>query len=176
MVNECMSIFLRLATLNDLPLLKYWDKKPHVLFATGSEAHDDEDDWMEQQLKNPSTFVWVYIAELNGRPIGVIQIIDPANEETHYWGKIENGLRAIDIWIGEEDDLGKGYGTEMMRLALVKCFEDGDVKAVMIDPLAINTRAIKFYQKMGFKFVENRYFGEDFCAVHRFEIKNVGLT
>ena len=51
-----------------------------------------------------------------------IQIIDPALEESHYWGDVPENLRAIDIWIGEETDLGKGYGTQMMQLALARCF------------------------------------------------------
>jgi aminoglycoside 6'-N-acetyltransferase len=37
----------------------------------------------------------------------MIQIIDPAQEETHYWGDVEAELRAIDIWIGEESDLDR---------------------------------------------------------------------
>lgn len=163
-----MSIILRPATIKDLPLLKYWDKKPHVIFATGADA-DGEDDWMEQQLLSPSEFIQIYIAELDSRSIGVIQICDPAKEETHYWGEAEQNLRALDIWIGEESDLGKGYGTAMMELAIVKCFQDPDVKAIIIDPLTINTRAIKFYQKLGFNFVENRYFDEDYCAVYRLD-------
>jgi aminoglycoside 6'-N-acetyltransferase len=35
--------------------------------------------------------------------IGFVQIIDPAREESHYWGDAPGGLRAIDIWIGEAD-------------------------------------------------------------------------
>jgi len=31
-------------------------------------------------------------------------------------------LRAVDIWIGEEGDLGRGHGTIIMRLALARCF------------------------------------------------------
>jgi len=30
------------------------------------------------------------------------------------------GYRAIDIWIGEEKDLNKGYGTEMMIVLFIK--------------------------------------------------------
>jgi aminoglycoside 6'-N-acetyltransferase len=165
-----MPITLRSATIHDLPLLKYWDKKPHVVFATGADAYI-EDDWMEEQLRDPSKFVWIYMAMLDDRPIGIVQLCDPANEETHYWDEIGLGLMAIDIWIGEEDDLGKGYGTEMMKLAIAKCFEDTKVTGIVIDPLAINVRAIKFYQKLGFEFVENRYFEEDYCAVYRLERK-----
>lgn len=62
-------------------------------------------------------------------PIGFIQIIDPVREESHYWGDVAENLRAIDIWIGAETDLGKGYGTKMMQLALVRCFADLSVTA-----------------------------------------------
>ncbi len=61
------------------------------------------------------------MAEVDGRPIGFVQVIDPAREESHYWGDVPVDLRAIDIWIGEEADLGKGCGTQMMQLALARC-------------------------------------------------------
>jgi aminoglycoside 6'-N-acetyltransferase len=109
------------------------------------------------------------IAEVAGRPVGSVQIIDPALEESHYWGNVPLGLRAIDIWIGEEADLGKGYGTEMMRLALARCFKDPAVFAVHVDPLASNVRAHRFYERLGFLFVERRRFGEDECVVYRLE-------
>ena len=78
-------------------------------------------------------------------------------------------LRAVDIWIGEARDLGKGYGTEMMRLALERCFASADVAAVLIDPLAGNTRAHRFYERLGFRFLERRQFGRDDCFVYRLE-------
>lgn len=65
-------------------------------------------------------------------PIGFIQIIDPAREDSHYWGDCPTGLRAIDIWIGEEAYLGQGFGTDMMRLAIDRCFAD----AVEVDLVA----------------------------------------
>ncbi|WP_308737902.1 GNAT family N-acetyltransferase [Nostoc sp. 'Peltigera membranacea cyanobiont' N6] len=89
------------------------------------------------------------IAQINGRPIGFVQIIDPAREESRYWGDVAPDLRAIDIWIGEETDLGKGYGTKMMQLALNRCFADPRVTTVLIDPLASNTRAHRFYERLG---------------------------
>ncbi len=109
------------------------------------------------------------IAELNDDPIGFIQIIDPALEEEHYWGNVENNLRAIDIWIGEEKNLGKGYGTIMMQLALQRCFSDPLVTAILVDPIVSNTRAHRFYESFGFKCIERRYFGKDDCFVYRLE-------
>lgn len=152
---------LRPATPDDLTLLRSWDEKPHVIAATGA---DDAFDWA-RELPREVTWREMLIAEVERRPIGLMQIIDPGEEETHYWGEIETGLRAIDIWIGDECDLGRGYGTRMMRLALVHCFSDATVKAVIVDPLASNTGAGRFYERLGFRCVERRHFGEDDCRV-----------
>ena len=107
------------------------------------------------------------MVELSGRPIGFIQIIDPLEEETHYWGECAPNLRAIDIWIGEKEDLVKGYGTTMMELALDRCFAEKNVTAVLIDPLSTNRRAIQFYQRCGFRFIERRQFSDSICDVHQ---------
>lgn len=74
---------------------------------------------------------------------------------------------AHSIWIGEADDLGKGHGTQIMRLALARCFADPTVTAVLIDPLASNPRAHRFYERLGFEFLEYRRFGTDECRVYR---------
>lgn len=157
-------IQLRPATIADLALLQYWDEQPHVV---ESDPNDDWE-WEIELLRSPD---WreQLIAELNGRPIGFVQIIDPAREETRYWGDVPDNLRAIDIWIGAAEDTGKGYGSDMMRLALGRCFADPAVEAVLIDPLASNTAAHRFYERLGFRFVERRQFGEDDTFVYRLE-------
>lgn len=155
---------LRPAGPADLALLQRWDEAPHVV------ASDPNDDWgWETDLARSPDWREQLIAELDGRPIGFVQIIDPAREESHYWGACEANLRAVDIWLGEEADLGRGYGTIIMRLALQRCFADPAVTAVIIDPLASNTRARRFYERLGFRFVERRWFGADDCAVYRLE-------
>lgn len=157
-------ITLRDATMEDLALLRHWDKQPHVM------ASDPDSDWeWETELLRSPDWREQLIAELDGRPIGVVQIIDPAREDSHYWGDIAPNLRAIDIWIGEASELGKGYGTRMMQLSLARCFADPVVTAVLIDPLASNTRAHRFYERLGFRFIERRNFGTDDCFVYRFK-------
>jgi aminoglycoside 6'-N-acetyltransferase len=154
-------VYFRNATPADLALLKYWDTQPHVVEAGGGDW-----DW-EDELPLEASWLQHLIAEEDGRPVGFVQIIDPAEEATHYWGECEPDLRAIDIWIGEQDDLGRGLGTQMMQLALERCFADTRVKAVLIDPMASNTRAHRFYERNGFRFVERRMFGPDDCHVMR---------
>jgi aminoglycoside 6'-N-acetyltransferase len=156
---------LRPAVSTDLSLLRHWDTQCHVVAARGD---DGAFDW-EGELPRTPDWRELLIAESDGRSIGVIQIIDPADEETHYWGDVEKDLRAIDIWIGEAADLGKGYGMQMMQLALQRCFANVAVKAVLVDPLASNKRAHRFYERLGFQPVERRMFGNDDCIVYQLE-------
>jgi len=170
-------VILRPATLADLDLLRHWDEQPHVV------ESDPNDDWnWEIELERTPDWREQLIAEADGRPIGFIQIIDPAREESGYWSgalardgsdapardwrDAPQHLRAIDIWIGDEGDLGRGFGTQMMRLAIARCFAPPDVTAILIDPLASNVRAHRFYERLGFRFVERRSFGEDDCLVY----------
>lgn len=154
-------MILRPATLADLELLRRWDEQPHVV------ESDPNDDWhWDVELARTPDWREQLIAEHDGRPIGFVQIIDPAREESRYWGEAPPHLRAIDVWIGDARDLGRGYGTEMMRLAIARCFAPPDVTAILIDPLASNVRAHRFYERLGFRFVERRSFGEDDCLVY----------
>ncbi len=157
-------ITLRPATPADLALLRRWDEQPHVA------ASDPNDDWQwEVELGRKPDWREQLIAEVDGRPVGFAQIIDPQREESRYWGDVPANLRAIDIWIGETEDLGKGYGSRIMTLVLERCFADPSVTAVLIDPLAGNVGAHRFYERLGFRFVERRRFGADDCFVYRLD-------
>jgi aminoglycoside 6'-N-acetyltransferase len=164
-------LVLRAAKHADIPNLERWDRDPTVIAMTSDDpdetvAFGEGNDWIEN-INLYKRDVWEYwIAEVDGRPIGAMQLCDPYLEPTHYWGDVEPNLRALDIWIGEPDARGQGHGGMMMSLGLVCCFEHPDVTAVLVDPLASNTRAHKFYQRLGFVPTERRMFGEDDTLVH----------
>ena len=162
MPHELEKLVLRTATIQDLDVLQFWDTQQHVI-----DSDPDADwDWETELTKFPD---WreQLMAEKEGEPLGFIQIIDPFREETHYWGTVGPNKRAIDIWIGEARNLGKGYGTRMMIMALERCFQDVSVKEVLIDPLESNTKAHRFYERIGFQFVERRTFETSDCRVYR---------
>lgn len=153
----------RSATLDDVDLLISWQDNPHVKRAFGA---DKGYDW-EIELSSPVEWQKLLIAEHNDRPVGFMEISDPAREDTNYWNIREENHRAIDIWIGDEKDLNKGYGSWMLQIALRCCFEDRAVVAVLVDPLAKNVRAHRFYQRFGFRFLEMRRFDKEDCFVFR---------
>lgn len=171
-------VALRAATPADAALLQTWDAAPHVV-ACHTDDRDDpppDDDWdWPTELARTVDWraIWIgeaaSIGEAEGRPVGVVVAIDAAREETHYWGPAAPGLMALDIWIGDAADLGRGIGTAMMRLALGRCFADPAVEAVLVDPLASNHRAHRFYERLGFRLVGPRRFGDDACLVYRLD-------
>ncbi|CAD5256140.1 MULTISPECIES: GNAT family N-acetyltransferase [unclassified Imperialibacter] len=74
-MTERGHIKLRTATIQDLPLLLHWDEQPHVI------ASDPDDEWgWESELKKTPPWREQLVAELDGRPIGFVQIIDPEKE------------------------------------------------------------------------------------------------
>lgn len=156
-----MTVLLRPARLRDAPLLRQWDAQPHVIAAKSDEDWEWEaglghtDDWRAQ-----------FIAERGGQPIGFVQILDAGREPTHYWGDMPPGTMAIDLWIGVATELGRGCGSEMMRQALARCFAVPETQRVVVDPLMSNTRAHRFYQRLGFRPLELRRFGAHDCLVH----------
>jgi aminoglycoside 6'-N-acetyltransferase len=154
-------ITLRPASESDLSLLRYWDTLPHVI---DSDPNDDWN-WEVELTRNPPWREQLIAVEA-GRPLGFVQIIDPCAEESGYWGKIGSGFRAIDLWIGEPSDLGRGYGSKILTLAIWRCFENSVVHSILIDPLVSNTRAHRFYERLGFEFLETRTFGLDECRVY----------
>lgn len=153
---------LRPAVPPDLETLRRWDADPDVR----SSLIDSDWHWETELPRQPSWREWL-IAEVDGHPIGFIQIIDPEHEETKYWGCMKAGHRAIDIWIGEPDARSHGHGARMMEKAIERCFADPSVHTILIDPLTSNTRSHRFYERLGFEFVVERTFGEDCCRVYK---------
>lgn len=164
-------VTLRPATAGDAPLLAAWDREPHVI-ACSSDDPDAEvafgSDWADEVTNSAYELTYV-MAEVAGEPVGVMAVCDPHTEPSHYWGEIEPGLRAIDIWIGPAEWLGRGVGTQMMTRMIGRCFAEDGVTAIVIDPLNSNQAAHRFYRRLGFRDIERRMFDTDDCLVMRLE-------
>jgi aminoglycoside 6'-N-acetyltransferase len=160
----CM-VELRPMAIDDLGLLARWDSDPDVAAALGGRSAD----WYDWPAELARVVPWreLLIAEEDGRPIGFVQLIDAGEEESKYWGDVDPGTWALDIWIGSPEDRGRGLGTQLMRAALARIFENDGAEAVMIDPKVTNGRAIEFYRRLGFEPVGGRDFDGDECLVMR---------
>ena len=158
---------LRLATISDINLLQFWDTQEHIINCH-NDTHDQiELDWSEE-INNPIPEIQNYIIQHKNEAIGVVQIQDIFNEPYQYWSSWSGfapNIYAIDIWIGNVDYLNKGFGTKAMLEAIRICFEDKKAKCIVVDPLATNLKAINFYKKLGFEFLYNHSFEDDYCSI-----------
>lgn len=160
-------IELRSMCTDDVALIETWDADPAVHAALGGRAMDWWD-WDAELGRDPA---WreLLIAEDDGRPIGFVQLTDAHDEETHYWGDVEPGTWALDVWIGSCADRGRGLGRQVMDAATGRCFGRHGATSILIDPLVTNTPAIRFYERYGFATVGERDFDGDRCLVMRLD-------
>ena len=63
----------------------------------------------------------------------------------------KNRTTYIAIYIGHPDYRNKGYGTEALKLFLNFLFNELDLRKVKLNVFSFNKRAIRCYEKCGFK-------------------------
>lgn len=63
----------------------------------------------------------------------------------------KNGTAELGIFIGEEDELGKGYGSEAIKLLTNYAFKELRLHNIGLTVYELNPRAQKAYAKCGFK-------------------------
>lgn len=139
----------------DLPMLHEWLSRPHVVqwwTPTPTRAEVDTEYGAIIDGTDP-TRVW--IAQLDGEPIGYIQSYRPVDTHGDGWWLDEHdeGVRGIDQFLADSTQLGQGIGTAMVRAFVEKLFEDPRVTRIQTDPSPANGRAIRCYEKAGFRAV-----------------------
>ena len=142
----------RAVTEADLPMLGAWLAEPHVTkwWDDGPEASLAE---IREAMDSVETEP--LIVELDGRPIAYIQSYDPHLEDGHPYQDQPFGTLGMDVTIGIPDLVGKGHGSAIVRQFVDMLFEEGAPR-VVIDPHPDNLRAIRAYEKAGFRAFDTR--------------------
>jgi aminoglycoside 6'-N-acetyltransferase len=87
--------------------------------------------------------------EYERRPIGYLQFY-PA-DAAEYAFEEPGKIFGVDLFIGEVSHWGKGCGTQFLRMLLNYLFEQRGADWVILDPHIDNLRAIRCYEKAGFR-------------------------
>jgi aminoglycoside 6'-N-acetyltransferase len=135
----------RLMTAGDLPMVRQWLQRPHVVEWWGEP--DEQFDLVSGDLDHPD--MEQFIVAMGGRPFGYIQSYDPENWQPHPFGVQPNGTVGIDQFIGEPDMVGCGHGSAFIR-AFVDDLLSRGAPRVLTDPDPVNARAVRAYEKAGF--------------------------
>jgi RimJ/RimL family protein N-acetyltransferase len=133
-------------------MLHEWMSRPHWV-----EWWGEPDPWEAFEadygasVDDPSP-LQRYIVSLDGRAFGFIQSYIAKDCGGGWWEDVTDpGVRGIDQSIASADDLGRGLGTAMVRAFVARLFTDPAVTLVQTDPHPRNARAIRCYQKAGFR-------------------------
>jgi aminoglycoside 6'-N-acetyltransferase len=133
-------------TSDDYPLMLEWLSKEHV-----KHWWNDGDDTLEKvaahygRADDVERFVLVETLESVEKPIGYFQ---------YYFDSKK--VIGIDQFIGEANYLGRGVGERTIKMFVEMIAEKHQPSAVILDPSPDNKRAIRCYEKVGFKHYETK--------------------
>ena len=95
------------------------------------------------------------IVEYAGVPIGYMQYYElPENIKEQYGVVVVSDVYGMDLFIGETRYWNRGIGTTMVKALLEYLFTVKEASNVFIDPQTWNERAIRCYEKSGFRKVK----------------------
>jgi len=138
------NIILREQREEDAEFFVFWFNQPEIMFKCCFEKTVDE----EKIKKDINIYhkqedsLWFTITDLDGNIIGETGLLRmfPA------WHCTD-----LSIIIPDPKMQHKGYGTEAIRMMIDMAFSQYEMNRISIGVVGLNTNALAFYNKMGFK-------------------------
>lgn len=137
-----------------LALIDGWLRQPH--WQQWWADPESELGYIRDMLEGRDT-TRPFIFCLGGGPVGYIQywfIGDHQNEvwiPDHPWlAKLPSDAVGVDLSIGDEGLLSKGIGSAVLREFSERLLDEG-YRTIVIDPDSENLRAVRAYEKAGFR-------------------------
>jgi RimJ/RimL family protein N-acetyltransferase len=146
-LNTPTDIFLREIEAADLPTITAWRADRDVVDAlVGNFRHvngDIDRRWYDAYLASRANNVRLAICQReSGQCVGVVYLLNI------HW---INRSGEFGIQIGDRAARGRGIGESATRLMLQHAFGDLNIHRVYLSVLADNARAIRLYERIGFR-------------------------
>jgi RimJ/RimL family protein N-acetyltransferase len=139
-------IYLKPMSIDNAEIFMRWVNDPEVnKYMVGIKPPkkvEEEIEWIKKIQDNPNEEVWSIFIKENNKLIG--------NVGFHELDNPEKNLR-IGIVIGEKDEWGKGYGTDVFNVAIKYLKDVKGAKKINLTCHINNIGAHKVYKKSGFK-------------------------
>lgn len=149
-----MSLTFRPLARTDFGLLSGWFAKPHV----AKWWHDGDPVEHVARKYGPvadgTDNTAGYIVNLDKKPLGFIQSYRLADYKPHLEQvNLGPGAVGVDLFIGEEDGLNRGWGTAVLQMFVLRIIKNRypDATHVAADPGVENGASIRAFEKAGFK-------------------------
>jgi [ribosomal protein S5]-alanine N-acetyltransferase len=137
----------------DIPTMTAWFQNlEYGAYLMGSGHRpltlEAETKWFEEHAALSQTILTFGILELEtNRLIGTCSLMDI---------NLVNGIATLGIGIGEPECLGKGYGTEAVKLLVEYGMFFLNLHNIKLEVFGFNPRAMRAYEKAGFSLVGRR--------------------
>lgn len=148
-------IYLRPMTVEDTDRIVGWRNNPRVrknFIYQKPFTREGHLKWIRDRVDTGEVIQFIICEQETDRPVGSVYFRD-ISEEHH---RAEYG-----IFIGEDDAVGKGIGSETCRLACEYGFRVEKWHKIILRALSDNKAAIRSYEKTGF--VQEAYLREEVC-------------
>lgn len=143
-------VTLRRHAPENLAAVSRWYRDPEVArltrYQTRPMPREEVERFFQTRLLEPDSVAYAIHVRLTDRLIGLT---------TFSALDADNGSVLFHITLGERDVWGQGYGTEATTLMLAHAFERLGLHRVGLSVFSFNDRAIRSYEKAGFR-IEGR--------------------
>jgi FMN-dependent NADH-azoreductase/GNAT superfamily N-acetyltransferase len=150
-------ILIRDFSESDLPLMLKWLTDERVLeYYEGRDANYTPETLAEDYLGElPGGFRVIF--EYEGAPIGYGQAYRLSGDMFDEYDYPETGraVFAMDQFIGEPEYWGRGIGTAILKLMCAYLKDERGAERILLDPHKRNGRAIRAYEKAGFRIIKS---------------------
>lgn len=144
------AIYLRQMQISDTDNVIAWRNNPrvrHNFIYQGLFTAEGHLNWIKTQVEPGHVVQFIICENDSDRAVGSVYFRDIDRERK---------CAEYGIFIGEDDAVGKGYGTQAARLALSYAFSEMLLDFVFLRVFADNTGARKSYERAGFRLVKNK--------------------
>ncbi|WP_078379928.1 GNAT family N-acetyltransferase [Sutcliffiella halmapala] len=134
-------------------LLAKWLSDPFVLEFYEGRDNPFNLERVNQVFYDPEDDEVKCIIEFEGKEIGYIQfyLIDDASRKVYGYQMNHERIYGIDQFIGEVEYWNKGIGSQLVTSMVNYLVEQQQADKVVMEPHVQNLRALKCYEKCGFK-------------------------
>ncbi|MBE5852429.1 MAG: GNAT family N-acetyltransferase [Lachnospiraceae bacterium] len=147
-------------TDEDTDAIVKWRNNPRVrnnFIYQGLFTPEGHRNWIETMVKTGKVIQFIICEKESSRPVGSVYFRDICKEHN----KAEYG-----IFIGEDDAIGKGIGSEVCKLACEYGFRVENWHKIFLRAFSENMPAIRSYEKAGF--VQEAYLRDEVCIQSKY--------
>ena len=138
----------------DLPLMRCWLERPHMREWWGEP--ETELGYIRDMIEGRDT-TQPFIFSVEGEPVGYIQCWFVGDHQNATWiadhpwlAELPSDAVGVDLSIGDPGKLSQGIGSAALRAFAERLVNQG-YRTIIIDPDPNNGRAVRAYERAGFR-------------------------